>query len=170
MSKAFTRESDDDLPEEPLVPSALATLPPGAKNYLTERGARRLREELSRLIQVDRPQLSADPDRTRELRVVDARIKELEDHLFSAEIVSTPEESPDRVTFGATVTVRERDGALKRYVIVGLAESDAGSGAISWISPMAKALMRAQRGDRVMVQSPAGEEELEIVEIAYEPS
>jgi transcription elongation factor GreB len=169
MSKAFTRESDDDLPEAPLAPSALATLPPGAKNYLTERGARRLREELSRLVQVDRPQLSADPSRARELRVIDARITELEDHLFSAEIVATPDEPPDRVTFGATVTVRERDDALKRYTIVGLAESDAASGAISWISPMAKALMRARRGDRVTVQSPAGEEELEIVDIVYEP-
>ena len=103
MSKAFTRESDDELPEEPVVASALATLPPGAKNYLTERGARRLREELSRLIQVDRPRLSSDGNLLRELRAVDARIKELEDNLFSAEIVPSPEERPERVTFGATV-------------------------------------------------------------------
>jgi transcription elongation factor GreB len=168
MSKAFTRESDDELPEEPLVASALATLPPGAKNYLTERGARRLREELSRLIQVDRPRLSADGNFVRELRAVDARIKELEDNLFSAEIVPDPDERPERVTFGATVTVRESDGTIQRYTIVGLAESDASKGAVSWISPIARALMHARRGDRVMVQSPAGEDELEIVEIAVE--
>jgi len=168
MSKAFTRESDDERPDEPVVASALATLPPGAKNYLTERGARRLREELSRLVQVDRPPLSADPKRAGELRVLDARIQALEDNLFSAEIVPTQNELPESVTFGATVTVRGGDGRLAKYTIVGLAESNAAIGAISWISPIAKALIRARRGERVTVQSPAGEEELEVVDIVYE--
>jgi transcription elongation factor GreB len=168
MSKAFTRESDDELPEASTGTSMLATLPAGAKNYLTERGARRLREELSRLVQVDRPPLSADPKRAGELRLLDARIQELEDNLFSAEIVPTPDEPPERVTFGATVTVRDGDGRVARYTIVGLAESDASAGAVSWISPIAKALIRARRGERVTVRSPAGEEELEVVDIIYE--
>jgi transcription elongation factor GreB len=171
MSKAFTRESDDELANEPLVSgSALDLLPAGAKNYLTARGAHRFREELARLIQVDRPRLAADPARAGELRVLDARIKELEDNLLSAEIVPVPEDDrPEWVTFGSTVTVREqRGGALKRFTIVGVAESDSAAGAISWISPMAKALIRARRGDQVIVRSPAGEEKLEIVEIANE--
>ena len=168
MSKAFTRESDD-APDELIAPRALSVLPPGAKNYLTENGAQCLREELSGLIQRVRPELAGDETRARELQRVNQRILELEEALFSAEIVALPEEDqPEHVTFGSTVTVRDTRRTEKRYRIVGVSESDPGAGAVSWVSPLARALLRRKRGERVIVQSPSGEEELEIVDIGYE--
>ncbi|MEO8425518.1 MAG: GreA/GreB family elongation factor [Verrucomicrobiota bacterium] len=170
MSKAFTRESDD-APELEALPRQPSPLPPGAKNYLTQEGAARLREELNRLIEVDRIRVAASPrnvDAKRQLQMVDQRISQLQQSLRSAVVVSPPIAPEDRLRFGATVTVRERGGAESRYRIVGVEETELDRGWISWVSPLAKALLNARLGQHVRFKVPSGEEELEITGIAYE--
>ena len=170
MSKAFTRESDD-LPDRPDPPRQPSSLPPGAKNYLTPGGARRLREELDRLIQLERPQIAGLPDqsdRKRRLGILDQRIGQLQRSLESAEVVQPPPATEDRVRFGATVTVRDRQGLESQYRIVGVDEIDIDRGWASWLSPIARALLNARVGQRVRFALPAGEEELEIVAVAYQ--
>ena len=129
------------------------------------------REELNRLVQVDRVQAAASPrdvDAKRQLQMVDQRIHHLQQSLRSAVVVSPPVAPEDRVRFGATVAVRERGGAESRYRIVGVDETDVDRGCVSWLSPLAKALLNARLGQHVQFKLPSGEEELEIVEIAYE--
>jgi transcription elongation factor GreB len=170
VSKAFTRESDD-LPEEQPLPRQSPALPPGAKNYLTPGGARRLQEELDRLIAVERPRAAASPDDTearRELQMLDQRIRHLQQSLQSATMVPPPVRPWDQVRFGATVTVRDRSGAESNYRIVGIDETDLDRNWVSWLSPIARALINARLGQRVRFRFPAGEEELEIVRITYE--
>ena len=172
MSKAFTRESDDDIPDLPVVPRASASLPPGAKNYMTPSGTERLRVELDRLVQAERPRLvasSAEGDAKRRLQMLEQRIYELEQSLLSAEVVQPPTEPESQVRFGATVTVRERrSGTESQYRIVGVDEADFDRGWVSWISPIARALVNARLGQRVRFKFPSGEEELEIVRVTYE--
>jgi transcription elongation factor GreB len=170
MSKAFTRESDD-LPEHPALPRAVSLLPPGAKNYVTPSGARQLRDELDRLIQTTRPEIAASTsadDARRQLQMVDQRIHYLELSLQSAEVVPPPVTPWEQVRFGATVTVRERDGSETRYRIVGVDEADPDRGWVSWLSPIARALLKARSGQRVRFKFPSGENELEILGIHYE--
>lgn len=169
MSKAFTRESDD-VPDELFLPSASA-LPPGAKNYVTPDGAQRLREELDRLVNIERPKTSAtpeDPDAKRRLQLLDQRILHLQQSLQSAVVVTPPAAPEDRVRFGATVTVRERNGNESRYRIVGVDEVDLDRNWVSWLSPIAKALLNARLGQRVRLKLPSGDAELEVVAIKYE--
>ena len=168
MSRAFVRESDD-LPERPVLARRASPLPPGAQNYITPDGARRFREELERLVQVERPRLASadDPDGKRQLQEVNQRIDQLQQSLESAVVASAPAER-DRVQFGATVTVRERDGVETRYRIVGVDETDIDCGWVSWLSPIAKALLNARLGGRVRFKSPSGERELVIVSVEYE--
>ncbi|MBI3413736.1 MAG: GreA/GreB family elongation factor [Verrucomicrobia bacterium] len=170
MSKAFTRESDDaaDEPARARVPSPL---PPGAKNYLTPGGAARLREELDRLIQTERPRVAQLPDETerkRRLQFMDERIHQLGQSLATAEVTPPPQTPDGVVRFGATVTVRERDGSESSYRIVGVDETDSDRDWVSWLSPIARALLGARVGQRVRFKFPAGEKELEIVSVAYE--
>ena len=177
MSKAFTRESDD-APDEPIPVRPGAALPPGAKNYLTPDGARRLQEELTRRLEVERPSLAeavvrADAEETRRLQAqrlqaLDQRVRWLQQCLQSAVVTAPPAVTEDRVRFGATVTVRERSGSLSSYRIVGVDETDIDRGWVSWVSPIARALLNTRRGQRVKFKFPSGEEELEIVEIRYE--
>jgi len=170
MSKAFTRESDD-LPDEPVVTRQRSPLPPGAKNYVTPEGARRLREELDQLVQVDRPRQAASPDNPetkRQLQVLDQRIYYLQRSLQSAVVVAPPSMPEAGVRFGASVTVRDRSGGESRYRIVGVDETDIDRGWVSWLSPIAKALLNARLGERVRFKVPSGEEELEIVSISYD--
>src|SRR5262245_45710364 len=168
MSKAFTRESDD-APERPVRPRPLSPLPPGVKNYLTPGGAKKLREELEHLTNVERPPLaeSPDDDNRPRLQSIDQRIEHLQQSLRTAVVVSPPSATEDRVRFGATVTVRNRRGEESRYRIVGVDETDTDRDWISWLSPLSKALLNAQIGHRVRIKLPAGDEELEIVAIAY---
>ena len=168
MSKAFTRESDD-APEQPVAPRR-SLLPPGTKNYLTPDGERRLREELNRLAQVERPRLAElkdDAEAQRRLQALDQRLADLQQSLQSAIVVPPPAAPEDRVRFGATVTVRERGGET-RYRIVGVAEADPARNWVSWQSPLANALLNARLGESVRFKFPSGEEQLEIVRIAYE--
>jgi transcription elongation factor GreB len=170
MSKAFTRESDD-LPDEPILPRQSSLLPTGFKNYITAAGAQQLREKLDHLIQNERPQVAASAqgdNAKRQLYALDQRIEELQQSLQAAEIVP-PNEETNEVRFGATVTVRERSsGKELTYRIVGVDETDFDRGWVSWLSPIAKALLTARLGDRVRFKFPDGEEELEIVSIRYE--
>lgn len=170
MSKAFTRE-DDQPDAEP--PRRLPTvLPPGAKNYLTPEGAKRLRAELDALVELERPPLAAagnEPATNVRLQAMDERIHELRRSLGSAVIVGPPSGDVDVIRFGATVSVRGLpDGETARYRIVGVDETDVARGWISWVSPVAKALLSAAVGDRVRAALPSGAKELEILDVTYE--
>src|SRR3954464_11546187 len=150
MSKAFTRESDD-LPDVPITPRQPSNLPPGAKNYMTARGARQLRNELDRLIQDQRPRFAncTESEQRRHLQLLDQRIAHLQQSLQSAIIAEPPAQPWDQVRFGATVTVRESDGSQSRYLIVGADEADVDRDWISCYSPLARALLNARLGDRI---------------------
>lgn len=168
MSKAFTRESDNDS-AEPVIARSSA-LPPGTVNYMTARGAQGLRDELKRLVEIDRPRLQAeemDADRKRQLQTLDQRIAQLQQSIDSAEVVSRPETEDGQVRFGATVRVRGAAGE-ETYRIVGVDEADPARDEISWLSPIARALLNARRGERITVKLPGGIEELEILEVSYE--
>ena len=168
MSKAFTRESDD-APEEPQFSRPASVLPPGAPNYLTPGGAERLRMELERLTEQERPavQASSADDVKARLRAVDQRILEIGEALGSARILPPPPKPWDRVSFGASVTVRMADGEEVTYRIVGVDEVDLDRGWVSWLTPVAKALMNARLGERVTLQLPGGRTELEVLGILY---
>ena len=130
MSRAFVKE-DVDPPERSGRKRSASGLPPGATNYITARGAKRLREELKKLRAEN-----ADTE----------RIVELEQILASGHIVDPPDAPSNSVTFGATVTVRDKDGATETFTIVGVDELDFEQDAISWISPVGKALLAADMG------------------------
>ncbi len=170
MSKAFTRESDD-VPDSPAPLRQMSPLPAGAKNYMTPDGARRLREELDHLVHEERPRIAIstdDPNAKRQRQLLDQRILRLQQSLQSALVVPPPTPPEDRIRFGATVTVQERSGGESSYRIVGVDETDIDRGYVSWLSPIAKALLNARLGERVRFRFPSGEEELEITRIAYE--
>ncbi len=133
MSKAFTRE-DTDPPERSGRVRSASGLPPGAANYITARGAKRLRDELERS-----RRSATDADRTRELEAI----------LASLTVVDPPDEPSNSVAFGAAVTVEHADGTTEIYRIVGVDELEFEPGSISWISPIGKALLAAELGDRV---------------------
>ena len=170
MSKAFTRDENEG-PEVPDLPPTLSPLAPGGKNYITPQGAQKLRDELQRLVEITRPELVEardDPDAKRQLARVDQRISQLEESLHAAEIVEPVNGPADIVRFGAYVTVRESDGNETRYRIVGVDEMDLDNNWVSWMSPIAKALLNRKRGERIRFKFPSGEETLEIKEISYE--
>jgi transcription elongation factor GreB len=166
MSKAFTRE--DDAPELPLPARQASTLPPGAKNYLTPDGAERLRSEIARL--QERRRTLASPDETearRQLALLDTRVRQLEKSLNSATIVGPPPQPWTQVRFGAKVTVRDQHGEESQYRIVGVDETDVDRGLVSWCSPIGRALINAELGQRVRLRVPAGDLELDILAITY---
>jgi len=167
MSKAFTREDDAD--DEPVLPAPVSLLPPGTKNLLTPAGAERLRGELARLGD-KRPPLfakaAADRDAKRELAQLDQRIRQLQASLAQAEIVPPPQADAAAVQFGSTVTVRDSRGEESVYRIVGVDEADFARNEVSWLSPIAKALLNAKLGQRVTFKFPKGATELEVVRIS----
>ena len=170
VSKAFTRESDD-APELPIRPRRPSPLPPGARNYLTAGGAQGLREELNRLLNFERPPLAAsaqDAEARRRLEPVDERIDHLQQSLSSAIVVNPPTVRDDQVRFGATVTVRNQRGEESCYRIVGVDETNIDRDWVSWLSPIAKALLNARVGQLVRIKLPGGEEQLEVVSVSYE--
>jgi transcription elongation factor GreB len=183
VSKAFTKETDGD--EEEGERLAEAGVPDGFTNYITPAGYRRLSDEILRLHKVDRPQLvetiawaAGNGDRSengdyiygkRKLREIDRRIRFLARRLDSAIVVDNAGKSHERVYFGATVTVVDESGAERTVSIVGVDELDPGRGRVSWVSPIATALLKASVGDVVTLRSPRGSEELEVVDIRYDP-
>jgi transcription elongation factor GreB len=168
MSKAFTRESD--VPDLPPRPRPASVLPAGAKNYLTAKGATQLQQELDHLLNTVRPRLVAaqNEDVKHQLHETDFRVQYLRETLQTAVIVSPPAVADDTVRFGATVRVRESNGTESAYRIVGVDETDIDRNWVSWLSPIAKALLNARVGQRVRFKFPSGETELEILSVAYE--
>ena len=182
MSKAFTKESDGDDDEHDLAD--VSALPGGFSNYITPAGKKRLNDELERLWHDDRPKLvetiawaASNGDRSengdyiygkRKLREIDRRIRFLSKHLDSAVVVDNAGKAHDRVYFGATVTVAGESGGERTVSIVGVDELDPGGGRVSWISPIATALLKASVGDVVTMRTPRGAEELEIIAIRYD--
>ncbi|MBM3391204.1 MAG: transcription elongation factor GreB [Betaproteobacteria bacterium] len=181
MNKAFVKE---DAPEEEDGPPSAPALPHGTKNYMTRRGYGLLKAELDHLVKTERPALvqtvawaASNGDRSengdyiygkKRLREIDRRIRFLMKRLENSVVVDPArQENTDQVFFGASVTVCDADGTEATYRIVGIDEADAGQGLISWISPLARALLKAREGDTVRFASPAGPRELEIVEIRY---
>jgi len=181
MSKAFTKETDDvddDLPDD--VPS----LPTGVKNYITPPGFSRLREELLALMNVERPEVvkivawaAANGDRSengdylygkKRLREIDRRIRFLSKRLEHAEIVDAAKQPRrDQVFFGATVTYVNGRDEEHTITIVGADEVDLERGHVSWLSPIARALLKAQEGDTIQVRTPAGVDSIEVLAIRY---
>ena len=148
MSRAFIKE-DVDPPERSGLKRAASGLPPGAINYITARGAKRLRDELTKL---------------RGAKANNERVAELEQILASTQIVDPPETLSNSVTFGATVTVKDKQGKTETYTIVGVDELDFESDAVSWISPIGKALLAVDNGDRISLNDGRS---VKIVKIEY---
>lgn len=166
MSKAFVRE--EDVSDDPLPPARLPLVPPGTKNYVTATGATRLQEELQQL-QTKRSAVVAradDPEARMEAQGLDHRIRHLQHSLRTAEVVSPAREAADTLRFGSTVTVRDQRGVEARYQIVGVDETDHSPENVSWLSPFARALLNAGKGQRVRVKIPRGESEIEILAVA----
>jgi transcription elongation GreA/GreB family factor len=133
VSRAFVKE-DVDLPERSGRKRSASGLPPGATNYITARGAKRLRDELQKL---------------RAANAASERVTELEQILASVHVVDPPDAPSNSVTFGATVTVKDRKGLTETYTVVGVDEFDLEPDAVSWISPIGKALLAADMGDSI---------------------
>src|SRR6266576_2297115 len=169
MSKAFVRESDEEE-DRPAEPQAL---PVGFKNYMTPQGHRQLQEELRTLLRVERPKVvdvvswaAGNGDRSengdyiygkRRLREIDRRIRFLSKRLESAEVVDPNQQrNRDQVFFGATVTYANGRGTEMTITIVGIDEAELDRGQVSWLSPIARALMKARQGDIVDLRAPAG--------------
>jgi transcription elongation factor GreB len=182
MSKAFTKE-DDAAPEDDEEDSASA-LPAGTKNYMTPAGYARLKAEFDQHWKIERPRLvetiswaASNGDRSengdyiygkKRLREIDRRLRYLGKRLENAEVVDPARrEASDQVFFGATVTVLDESGAEATYAIVGIDEAEPSRNRISWVSPMARTLMRAREGDTVSLMTPAGKRELEILAVRY---
>jgi transcription elongation factor GreB len=181
MNKAFTKEPEADPDDD--APS-LPELPGGARNYLTPQGYRRLREELMALLDVERPKVvetvswaAKNGDRSengdylygkKRLREIDRRIRFLTRRLDIAEVADPAvHHGSDQVFFGATVTYANAAGEERTVTIKGIDEADSLHGEVSWISPIARALLKAREGDEVALVTPAGVEKIEVVEVRY---
>jgi transcription elongation factor GreB len=179
MSKAFTRESDTDEDEVGLPP-----LPAGGKNYITPQGYARLRCELLDLIDNERPKVvdivhwaASNGDRSengdylygkKRLREIDRRIRFLTKRLEIAEVTDpSAHDGKDQVFFGATVTYVEEAGQERTVTILGIDEADSLKGEVTWISPIARALLKAREGDVVKLMTPVGAQEIEVLRVQY---
>jgi transcription elongation factor GreB len=182
MNKAFVKDdaqAEDDDPADAPEPAT-----PGGKNYITKQGYKALRDELAHLLDVARPEVvqvvswaASNGDRSengdyiygkRRLREIDRRIRFLTRRLDKAEVVDpSAHQGNDQIFFGAHVTYREPDGTERRVQIVGIDELDPLNGRISWISPVARALIKAREGDTVSLVTPQGRLEIAIEAVEY---
>jgi len=178
MSKAFVKESEHEDETEERAPA----LPAGVKNYISLTGFARLKAELKQLVEVERPEVvktvawaASNGDRSengdyiygkKRLREIDRRVRFLIKRLENAEVVDASGRDTDQVFFGATVKLKMA-GRIQELTIVGADEVDPGQGRVSWVSPVARALLKAREGDTVVLRSPAGEETIEILEVSY---
>ena len=179
MSKAFTRESDAEEDEVGLPP-----LPAGGKNYITPKGYAALRAELFDLIDNERPKVvdivhwaASNGDRSengdyiygkKRLREIDRRIRFLTKRLEIAEVTDPSVHfGKDQVFFGATVTYVEEAGDERTVTILGIDEADSLKGEVTWISPIARALLKAREGDVVKLVTPVGVQDIEVLSVHY---
>ena len=182
MNKAFTKEADgdDEDDEQPGLPA----LPAGVRNYITPAGYRRLRDELMTLLDVERPKMvetvswaAKNGDRSengdylygkKRLREIDRRIRFLTKRLDIAEVADPAlHHGNDQVFFGATVTYANRRGEQRTITIKGIDEADSLQGEVSWVAPIARALLKAHEGDEVQLTTPGGVETLEVLAVRY---
>jgi transcription elongation factor GreB len=181
MSKAFTKESDTEQDDDELVAPAM---PVGAKNYVTPQGYQRLRAELLDLLDSERPKIveivswaAKNGDRSengdylygkKRLREIDRRIRFLTKRLDIAEVTDpSVHHGRDQVFFGATVLYVNQDGVETTITIKGVDESDSSVGEVSWIAPIARALLKARVGDEVQLLTPGGVEHVEVLSVSY---
>ncbi len=181
MSKAFTKETDTEEEDDGI---ASAPLPAGGKNYMTPQGYARLKTELLHLIDEERPKVvevvhwaASNGDRSengdyiygkKRLREIDRRIRFLTQRLEIAEVTDpSVHHGRDQVFFGATVTYVEAAGQERTVTILGIDEADSAQGEVSWISPIARALLKAREGDVVKLVTPAGVQEVEVLKVEY---
>lgn len=181
MSKAFTKEQDDEDIDEDI--EADDALPSGRKNYITPQGYAALQAELKDLLNVKRPETvkivswaAALGDRSenadylygkKRLREIDKRVRFITRRLGFAQIIDPTQQPQEKIYFGATVLVADDQGEEHCYAIVGIDEIDLARGRISWMSPMAAALLGKREGDKALVRTPKGDQTLEIVEVRY---
>lgn len=179
MSSLSAPQNDTDDEEMP----AELRLPAGTKNYITPQGHKRLKDELTLLVKEERPQMvqtvswaASNGDRSengdyiygkRRLREIDRRIRFLTKRLEIAEVVDVTALDQNRVFFGATVTYCNQHDEERTITIVGMDELDPARNRVTWISPIARALLKAEVGDMVKLQTPGGMEEIEVLEIRY---
>ncbi|MBN9117016.1 MAG: transcription elongation factor GreB [Pandoraea sp.] len=185
MNKAFVKEDSGDDDDD--LDAGTPAIPAGTKNYITPTGYQRLKNELLDLIDNQRPEVvkivswaASNGDRSengdyiygkRRLREIDRRIRFLTRRLDNAEVVDTRrQENVDQVFFGAQVTYADGKGDEHTIRIVGIDEVDLDRGYVSWISPMARAITKAKVGDTVPLRTPAGLEQIEILDVHYPPS
>ncbi len=181
MSKAFTKESSESDDDDEL---SLPPLPAGSKNYITPEGYQRLRTELINLIDAERPKIvdivhwaASNGDRSengdyiygkKRLREIDRRIRFLTKRLDIAEVADPSQHhGSDQVFFGATVTYETQAGVSRTITIKGIDEADALQGEVSWVSPVARALLKSREGDEVQLMTPGGLERLEVIQVRY---
>lgn len=180
MSKAFTKESDQDDDEDMGLPA----LPAGTRNYITPAGYARLREELFELIDSERPKVvevvhwaASNGDRSengdylygkKRLREIDRRIRFLTKRLEVAEVADpTLHHGNDQIFFGATVTYAEADGVQRTVTILGIDEADSLKGQVSWVSPIARTLLKSRVGDELKLVTPLGLVDIEVLDVQY---
>ena len=180
MSKAFTKETDHEDDDDDVMPS----MPTGVKNYITPQGYARLRSELMQLIDDERPRIvetvhwaASNGDRSengdylygkKRLREIDRRIRFLTKRLEIAEVTDPSlHHGGEQVFFGARVTYADDEGDERTITIKGIDEADNQQGEVSWISPIARTLMRARVGDVLQLPTPAGVREIEVMDVTY---
>jgi len=182
MNKAFTKERDDADDDD--EDTGLPPLPAGGKNYVTPQGYARLRAELMTLLDDERPKMvetvswaAKNGDRSengdylygkKRLREIDRRIRFLTKRLDIAEVADPSiHHGSDQIFFGATVTYANERGEERTITIKGIDEADNLAGEVSWISPIARALLRARAGDEVQLVTPGGVETIEVIDVTY---
>ncbi len=183
MNKAFVKEPEG-LDEEDDDHPGLPPLPAGARNYITPAGYKRLREELMTLLDVERPKVvetvswaAKNGDRSengdylygkKRLREIDRRIRFLTKRLDIAEVADpSAHHGRTQVFFGATVTYAASSGEERTVTIKGIDEADSLAGEVSWIAPIARALLKARQGDEVQLVTPGGVEKIEVLDVCY---
>ena len=183
MSKAFTKEPEGGADDEDDSPS-LPALPKGSRNYMTPAGYARLRAEFMQLLDVERPRIvetvswaAKNGDRSengdylygkKRLREIDRRLRFLTKRLDIAEVVDpSAHHGSDQVFFGATVTYANSKGEERTITIKGIDEADSLTGEVSWVSPIARTLLKAREGDELQLVTPVGVETIEVVEVRY---
>jgi len=181
MSKAFTREPSVDNDEDE---AGLPPIPAGGKNYITPQGYARMRAELLSLIDDERPKVveivhwaASNGDRSengdyiygkKRLREIDRRIRFLTKRMELASVTDPAVHfGSDQVFFGATVTYEDEQGNAKTITILGIDEADSLNGQVSWVSPIARALLKSKVGYVVRLQTPAGMQDIEVIQVSY---